>query len=80
MVPDSLSDFLPSDISVATPLLSHGKMWVLRNVTTYLAMVTIPPKKVVMTGVWFMALFYPHYINPTLETLGLGAPISTPWI
>jgi hypothetical protein len=26
-------------------------------------MVKIPPEKIVMTGAWFMALFYPHYGN-----------------
>lgn len=44
-------------------------MWGSSNVINHpdLAMVTIPPKKIVMTGVWFMALFYPHDINPTLR-------------
>ena len=26
-------------------------------------MVNIPPIKMVMIGEWFMALFYPHYLN-----------------
>ena len=58
-------------------------MWVLRNVTTHLAMVTIAPKK--KSDDWGMV----HGIGlPTLHQsnlgdigkLGLGTAISTPWI